>query len=454
MTRHKQLERIKQKLKDAALTDADHQLFGAKSHKYAMNSLLSLDEIRQFEQANGVILPEEFSAFLMNIGNGGAGPYYGIHPLGKKQVIDLDRIAEPFPLQAEMTKEQWETEYPWINGECVISDEEYEEASAKLFQGLLNIGEQGCTYEMMLVVTGKHRGRVVYIDLDYQKPFVTYEAHFLDWYERWLDEVIAGYVTDWFGMRRGGDDKQLIELYQSTAEERVKIEALDGMFKLKAISQETINFLITEFAGSSTALRSLSMQVLAKMNFAEAEVFIRQELTSSHAENRLRAIQCIHWYMPKGDPRFNQHLIALLPKESDEETFRFICYILQAGGVELLPMLQPFFKHPNEEIRVQAVYQAGQSDIKADYLADFMALLDDPAVRVQHITLQALAGVTDPRLLPIYERLLKQHETDKDYIRSNIERRLEEFPYNSKEQLDKVFSSVLKQVGKLFRKKL
>lgn len=122
----------------------------------------------------------------------------------------------------------------------------------------------------------------------------------------------------------------------------MKIEALDGMFKLKEISQETISFLIGVYAGPSIALRCLSMQVLAKMNAAEAEIFIRQELTSSHAENRLRAIQCIHWYMPKGDPRFNQELIALFSKESDEEAFRFICYILQAGGVDLLPMLQPF----------------------------------------------------------------------------------------------------------------
>lgn len=453
MTIHKQLERIRQKLKTAAQTDADHQLFGARSHTYAMNSPLSLDELRQFEQANGVILPEEFSAFLMHIGNGGAGPYYGIHPLGTKQAIDLDRIGEPSPLQAAMTKEQWESKYPWIKDESVLSDEEYEKASAELFQGLLNIGEQGCTYETMLVITGKNRGKVVYIDLDYQKPFVTYEAHFLDWYERWLDEVIAGYVTSWFGMRRGGDDKQLFELYQSTADERVKIEALDGMFKLKEISQETISFLIGVYAGPSIALRCLSMQVLAKMNVAEAEIFIRQELTSSHAENRLRAIQCIHWYMPKGDSRFNQELIALFSKESDEETFRFICYILQAGGVDLLPMLQPFFKHPNEEIRVQAVYQAGQSDKKADYVADFIQLLDDPAVRVQHITLQALSGVTNPLLLPIYERLLQQHKTDKDYIRSNIERRLKEFPYNYMEQLDKMLSSALKQVGKLFGKK-
>ncbi|WP_338551749.1 hypothetical protein [Paenibacillus sp. KS-LC4] len=65
MTIHKQLDLINQKLKTAAQTDPDHQLFGAKAHTYTMNSPLSLDEHRQFEQAKGVSLPEEFSAFLV-----------------------------------------------------------------------------------------------------------------------------------------------------------------------------------------------------------------------------------------------------------------------------------------------------------------------------------------------------------------------------------------------------
>ncbi|MGG3307234.1 hypothetical protein ABER23_07395 [Paenibacillus lautus] len=66
-----------------------------------------------------------------------------------------------------------------------------------------------------------------------------------------------------------------------------------------------------------------------------------------------------------------------------------------------------------------------------------LSVLEDEEVRVQHTALQALREVTDPGLLEIYERLLRQHKTNKDYIRSNIKTRLEEFALTSLEQINK-----------------
>jgi hypothetical protein len=40
-------------------------------------------------------------------------------------------------------------------------------------------------------------------------------------------------------------------------------------------------------------------------------------------------------------------------------------------------------------------------------------------------------------LLEIYERLLRRHKTNKDYIRSNIKARLEEFALTSLEHINK-----------------
>ncbi|KQO18789.1 SMI1/KNR4 family protein [Paenibacillus sp. Leaf72] len=454
MTIHNQLERIKRKLKDAAKVDANHQLFGANSHQYRLHEPLGLEELREFEQKHGIVLPAEYAAFLTNIGNGGAGPYYGIHPLGEKQSIELGRMDKPSSIRPELTKEQWKADYPALHDDSNISDEQYEEEQAKAFQGLLNIGEQGCTYETMLMITGEHRGKVVYIDLDYQKPVVTFEANFLDWYERWLDEIIAGYETSWFGMRRGGDERELTELYQSTLDESVKLEALNGMFKLKNITAETIAFLVSQYESSSNEVSQLCLQILAKKNFAEAARLIHEELTSSSAENRLCAIQAIHWYMPKGDQQFNEELISMLPAAADAETFRFICYILHAAEVEMLPMLLPFFTYPDVEIRVHAVYQAGQSSKKGMYASELIQRLDDSEVRVKLIALQALTGIIDPALLPIYERLLERHQTDKDYIRSNVLRRLEEFQFKSKKQMDKLLPSSLVQVRALLGKHL
>jgi len=60
----------------------------------------------------------------------------------------------------------------------------------------------------------------------------------------------------------------------------------------------------------------------------------------------------------------------------------------------------------------------------------FIAALDDAELTVKLTALQALRGVTDARLLDVFERLLHQAKTDQDYIRSNVQRLLENFRFN------------------------
>lgn len=94
------------------------------------------------------------------------------------------------------------------------------------------------------MITGEYRGKVIYVNLDSSRTFFTYEANFLDWYERWLDETIAGYDSAWFGLRRGGDDRELMAWFWSASEESARIGALAGMLKLPDIADDTADFLL------------------------------------------------------------------------------------------------------------------------------------------------------------------------------------------------------------------
>ena len=66
-------------------------------------------------------------------------------------------------------------------------------------------------------MTGPARGRL--LNLDYEGPVgpdVVEDAGFLAWYERWLDEAVAGYDVGWFGERLPLDEPGLIAALPAT----------------------------------------------------------------------------------------------------------------------------------------------------------------------------------------------------------------------------------------------
>lgn len=62
-------------------TDPEYRDFGANIHKYELNPPAKLSEVRKFEKEYNIKLPEGFVQYLTEVGNGGAGPFYGIYSL-------------------------------------------------------------------------------------------------------------------------------------------------------------------------------------------------------------------------------------------------------------------------------------------------------------------------------------------------------------------------------------
>ena len=225
-------------LDQAKAKDPDFARFGAYSHQYKLTPPASEEAIQEFEEQQSIRLPEEYRNFLMFIGNGGAGPYYGLYGLKalKEDLSDshgvrLYRVMEEPVIYPKMSEEDWDR----------ASDPEGRRKGEEVhpYAGILPIGSQGCTLMTGIVLAGPYRGQVVYYDEDFcGSPFFVREKGFLSWYERWLREVIAGYNDEetGFGLNLDGNPGQLMEMYGRAKDSEEKIEIIDSYYKFETLS--------------------------------------------------------------------------------------------------------------------------------------------------------------------------------------------------------------------------
>lgn len=188
-----QLDQIKAKLKTAA--DRKLKTFGSgldtkrptRWGHHWKSTPVPESEIVEFETKYSITLPAEYRAFIKEIGIG-AGPCYGLHKL-KNDLCDdeteegqLNFLSSPCLIKPTMCGGRGHTGW----------DEKLEATGVpwyRVYQGILSIVSQGCTYLNAIIITGEHRGTVLALDFDRQVPQWR-NPSFLDWYERWLDHAL------------------------------------------------------------------------------------------------------------------------------------------------------------------------------------------------------------------------------------------------------------------------
>jgi HEAT repeat protein len=440
-----QLQRIREKLPLAKQKDSKLEVFGAKSHGYELAAPLSEENVRNFEINHHLQLPEDYRAFITGIGHGssrsrygGAGPYYGLYALTDFAMnnTDIDAI-QPCQLRPNLAREAWAKHSEFL-GQEGLSDNDYERYKYALFQGLLYIGTQGCSYFTCLVMNGPFKGRVVYIDEELSNPpFFCYEQNFLDWYERWLDELIAGYDLDWFGTKMAGDDAALIKTFQQSSDLETQSLALWSLFKLPTLQDETVRFLQQQTTQPQQDLRFTAFRLLTKYAYPIAKPFIKTFLNSDNPAEQSVAVKSIFWYAKAHSSEWVADIASFLPTVNDADTFNFIGYVLGESKQDYGAMLVPFFRHSEKTIRKNAVYLVGLLDNKARFLEDFMLSLEDTDSHVQVTTVQALNNVAEPRLLPYYERILETYPSNEHFILNHVLHRLKEIGQPAKRLLEK-----------------
>lgn len=437
-----QLHRIQQKLAQAKAADKDLQVFGADAHQYHLNPPVSEAEVLAFEKKYGVQLPECYRAFMLTIGDAKAkksdfiaGPYFGLYAFGTSVDSLLYEKIEtylkaPCNLSPDMTQEEWET----LSDPLLPSEEEEEEDDdkyfaerAKVFGGLLPLGSQGCTYEHALVLNGKYAGRVVNVDLDLAQPKFAFEANFLDWYERYLDEVISGQLIDdrptWFGYHRGEPAEVLLNEYEHTTDRKTQTDCLEGVYHKKPPLEPALLDKIEKLLALNNDDRDFLIEILSQSSYERAKPYLQDLVT----KDPKKVFQFVWWYAKDYCAEWVSVVRELLPTITDERTFDFATYLLTEGDDNFEEVILPFTDNENPQIRSTAYYTLGKSEKREQYLDTFIKGLQETDNGVLCTVMQALSGVEDERLLPYYKAIAKRFPEEKDYILSNLEYRLASF---------------------------
>ena len=164
-----------------------------------------------FVRRHKVRLPADYRRFVTDVGNGGAGPNYGLFPLGERMDMRglvpwgendgvVGVLSEAFPHRR-----------PWndLTGEPTEEDENDERYDQKMkafseryfspgyVNGALPLSDLGCALSHWLVVTGPEAGHVW---CDYRSDYRGIlplsiggqgRVSFLRWYGAWLEEAVA-----------------------------------------------------------------------------------------------------------------------------------------------------------------------------------------------------------------------------------------------------------------------
>jgi len=194
----------------ASLRSSTSDVFGAEAHHFNLNPEVNEAVLATFERTHGVHLPSDYRAFLMSVGNGGAGPFYGVFPLGKVDDNfdfhdwgkgDIGVLSESFPFNEEWNDLSTKPDDDLIDqdeGEYWKQMEAFERTywSVALINGSFPICHQGCALRILLVVNGEQAG---YLWADRRsecggiKPIRLADgspATFSGWYGEWLDRCL------------------------------------------------------------------------------------------------------------------------------------------------------------------------------------------------------------------------------------------------------------------------
>lgn len=165
-------------------TDPGFTRFGSARHRYLLNPPLTESAVTAFETRYGISLPEDYRAFVLEVGDGGAGPFYGIFRLDRSDLgprRDDEDLLPGFLAGSFPHERPWSEDYDSPEGEQEYVDPAH-------IRGSLNLSHQGCGYMVRLVLSGPQRGTLWEDGRCSDMGITPFAPGFATWFLRWLND--------------------------------------------------------------------------------------------------------------------------------------------------------------------------------------------------------------------------------------------------------------------------
>ncbi|MCE9546246.1 MAG: SMI1/KNR4 family protein [Planctomycetia bacterium] len=219
--------------------DSTFRLFGAFTHQYQLGPRMSERDVAAAEAKYGITLPDDYRIFLIELGNGGAGPGYGLQRFGFEETA-VARNSAPARLINTLTSEGHPVQYtcsafddmyydemdrlrsnprvlakpfplvrPWKSDNETVSEDDGEYSRWRddvwepMFEhGSFQLSDHGCGMKDKLIVSGEESGSIWKFDEQDGEWIVPFGANVLSehvpkarhtfsmWYNEWLSNSL------------------------------------------------------------------------------------------------------------------------------------------------------------------------------------------------------------------------------------------------------------------------
>ena len=421
-------------VKKASLVDSEREVFASDSHEYRLNPTISIEEVRKFEAEHNVKLPSEYVFFVTQVGNGGAGPFYGINSLTKNNIMG-DTEDVPF-ISSKVTVESWREKIAQTTEDDFdddfddeFDDEFCEGISKEVTRGCFALGTQGCSYETIMLANGPEENRIFYIDFDWFDEYPPFDTGmtFLQWYESFFLEILQGNSTEFYGREIIATQAELIERFGQNTDKKYRLKLLSSFYRFPELNSDTIEF-IRSLSDEEFPAEKISLLLTYDLDFG-------LELYSRYLKEKPYIAIRVSYHLPKKavENYFNEFLQLLytLPDGSeicDDESdltfhesllYRFMhCPLTKCDDILLFLKLKKDTLTENEIKTALSTIWTTPDKIKAvDVLKDFML---HGSYWVAHAAIQAIFDTNCPELNETYKTLYERYKTDDGCILNNL----------------------------------